>query len=405
MSNNERIQARIARDKARKMEKRRALVEEHGTAARVFTMQHLFLSFRKRLRGVSWKGTVQKYAAHAIVKMKRAKDGLLKGIIDVSQSVRSMVIYERGKRRPVRSVLMDCRVIQGVICDNSISPLISPSLIYDNPASSVGKGVSFTRKRNLQFMIEQIKESGKESFALVWDLHNFFGSIRHKDCRARLKAAGQDELLQQHTMTLIKMYHRQDIEDIKDPAERARKSWELDNDEAVGATLGSQISQDMALVVPNPIDHMIKDELGCKRAIRFMDDGIIYHRSKEFLNGVYARLKEACTSLGFELNEKKTHIFKLSKGLSYLKIRYRATDTGGIIRKIAHESVVRMRRKLKKFAGLVRLGKMTLDNAFASFMSWFGNAKRIAATYISRKSMLKLYNKLFHCYRTEGMIA
>lgn len=405
MTSYERKQVRIARDKAKKQEKRRALVEAHGTSAKVFTMQNLFLSFRKRLRGVIWKGTVQKYASHAILKIKRAKAALLKGTIDVSQSVRSMVIYERGKRRPVRSVLMDCRVIQGAICDASISPLISPSLIYDNPASSIGKGVSFTRKRNLKFMVEQVKESGREGYALVWDLHDFFGSMRHRDCRDRLRAAGQDELLQHHTMTLIKMYHRQDIEAIQDPAIRAAKLWELENDGAVGATLGSQISQDMALVVPNPIDHMIKDRLRCKRAIRFMDDGIIYHKSKEFLLCVFDRLKAACKAMGFILNEKKTHIFKLSKGFTYLKIKYRAIDTGRIIRKLSHESIVRMRRKLKKFAGLVGKGKMSKDNAFASFMSWFGNAKKIASAYLSRKSMLQLYNRLFKCYRTEGMIA
>lgn len=405
MTNKERIQARIARDKARKQEKRRALVEEHGTAARVITMQNLFKSFRKRLRGVLWKGTVQKYAAHAVVKMKRAKNDMLNGILDVSQSVRSMVIYERGKRRPVRSVLMDCRVIQGMICDASIGPLIAPSLIYDNPASSVGKGVSFTRKRNLKFILEQVKESGPDSYGFAFDLHNFFGSIRHRDCRDRLEAAGQDALLRQHTMTLIKMYHRQDIEEIADPELRALKLWELENDEAVGATLGSQISQDMALVVPNPVDHLLKDVLRCKRNIRFMDDGIIYHRSKDFLRMVAEKTRTAFEAMGFELNLKKTHIFKLSKGFTYLKIKYQVTDTGRVIRRIAHESVVRMRRKLKKFAGLVRRGKMALDNAFASFMSWFGNARRIATSYRSRKEMLKLYNRLFKCYRTGGMIA
>lgn len=161
----------------------------------------------------------------------------------------------------------------------------------------------------------------------------------------------------------------------------------------------------MALVIPNEIDHAIKDKERIKRYIRFMDDGIIQNKSKETLNRLLDRIHALCDKLGLKLNVKKTHITKASKGFTFLKIHYIVTDTGRIIKKIAKNGVTRMRRKLKKFRHLIDAGKMQIDDAFSAFRSWMGNAEKIAQTYRQRKAMLKLYNRLFKRYRTGGLIA
>jgi hypothetical protein len=95
----------------------------------------------------------------------------------------------------------------------------------------------------------------------------------------------------------------------------------------------------------------------------------------------------------------------MSRGFIYLKIRYTATDTGHIIRRMAREGILRMRRKLKKLHGLMRKGRVRLDDIYLSFKSWFGNAKKYCHSYRSRKRVLTLYHKLFKSYRMEGVIA
>lgn len=57
-----------------------------------------------------------------------------------------------------------------------------------------------------------------------------------------------------------------------------------------------------------------------------------------------------------------------------------------------------MRRKLKKFCRLVRLKIMTLDDVFNSIQSWLAHSK-VASSYKTVKSMLKLYNELFDGYK------
>lgn len=96
MNNQERIQARIARSKAHKAEKRKELITQCGDFRSVITNQNLLRSLQKRRKETEWKGSVQTYISHAIVKNKRAKDALLQGRLNVNQSIKHLIINERG---------------------------------------------------------------------------------------------------------------------------------------------------------------------------------------------------------------------------------------------------------------------------------------------------------------------
>ncbi len=402
MTNQERIRRRIERDKARKAEKRRQRTGQHGSFERVITMQNLHRSLKRRRVDVAWKGSVQRYLHHAIVKMKRTKDDLLSGQLHINRTIRRRTIYERGKARLIHAIMIDARVIQGALCDSSITPLTQPTLIYDNPASTKGKGVSHARRRNLKFLASEQRRRGQDVYALSYDFTGYFSSIPHALCRKRLREAGMDERLTDLTMYFVKLYQEQDISLMKDSEEREKLRDALWSDRLCGATLGSQISQDLALVIPNTLDHAVKDRERCRHYIRFMDDGIAYG-SKEQLKRLLDTIHRESALLGLKLNEKKTRITKLSRGITFLKVRYAITRTGSIVCKIVRDGIIRMRRKLKKFRRMVDRGEMPLDDVFTAFSSWYGNAKRVADTYHQRKRMLRLYNDLFHGYRLKGM--
>lgn len=172
----------------------------------------------------------------------------------------------------------------------------------------------------------------------------------------------------------------------------------IQENKGVGICLGSQISQVMALSVPNKVDHLVKDKWSVSGYERYMDDGVLIHKSKEFLQEVLADIIEMAKSLGLKLNLKKTRIVKAAKGFTFLKVKYFVSNSGKIIRKLVRTGIVRMRRKLKKFKGLVDTGKMSLEDVYASMQSWLEHA-RIAKSYQTRKRMLKLYDKLFGGYK------
>ena len=172
----------------------------------------------------------------------------------------------------------------------------------------------------------------------------------------------------------------------------------LKNNELSGVCLGSQISHIIALSIPNSLDHFIKDKCGIKHYIRYMDDGVIFHKSKEYLTRLLINMEMLCKKFGLHFNTKKTMIAKASKGFSFMKIKYRVTPTGKIVRKLSRQGIVRMRRKLKKFKALLIHGKVTLDDIYNSFQSWISITSK-AISYKTKRSMLKLYNKLFDGYK------
>lgn len=61
------------------------------------------------------------------------------------------MIFERGKERIITPIQFSDRITQRVICDYSMIPMIRPTLIYDNGASTEGKGTDFARRRAENF--------------------------------------------------------------------------------------------------------------------------------------------------------------------------------------------------------------------------------------------------------------
>ena len=82
---------------------------------------------------------------------------------------------------------------------------------------------------------------------------------------------------------------------------------------------------------------------------------------------------------------------------SILKVRYHASGEK-TIKTLAKSGIVRMRRKLKKFRGMVGRTKLTADDVYASIQSWITHA-RVASSYHAVKAMLALYDMMYEGYR------
>lgn len=397
---NKRLRAkrRFLRDIEIKEKKKLQLAEDNSYDY-VFQLKHFVDVLPKCLKGVSWKASVQNYYMTAIRKMYQdytsiVKERKLPNVI----STENKSIHERGKERIIVSIHIRDRVIQKVLCDYLLVPILLPKLIYDSGASIKNKGVSFARSRMLKHLKEAIKEYGTDFYVLSFDFKSFFDSIPHKTCRMMLERYIYDKEIVEITMDIIKSPYFSKVKKIKNKEQREIELEKLRNDEYCGICLGSQVSQIMALIAPNDLDHYIKDKRKIKHYIKYMDDGIILAKTKEELNDLYEGMKDVCNNLGLVFNAKKTHITKIRKGFTFLKVRYFVTDTGKIVRKLVRQGTVRMRRKLKKFRVKVDNGEIDLDNVYDSMQSWLEHAK-IANSYTTVKNMMKLYKELFGGYK------
>lgn len=398
MNNNERIQARIARDKIRRQTRKETRNKGFDDYHNIIKMQNYVEALGKCKKNVGWKGTVQHYAQNAVCEIDTVVKSLDDGKLPKLSNIAKIELYERGKKRIITPINIKDRMTQRVICDCALSPVLNQTLIYDNGASMKDKGVEFTRTRLQTHLREAIKEYGSDFYVLTFDFKSFFDSIPHQACLNVLNDNFQDRRIKGLVMAIIKSYHEPYILREPDAELREHRLYQLKHNQLCGICLGSQISQIMALSVPNKLDHFIKDKKGVRHYIRYMDDGVIFSDNKEFLHSLYGEMKIISAELGLTFNDKKTKIVKISKGFSFLKVQYRVAPTGRIVQKLTRQGVVRMRRKLKKFRTLVDSGQMTYDDVYNSMQSWLSHSK-IAHSYVTVRNMLRLYNDLFGGYR------
>lgn len=399
MNKYQREKERIKRDKIEKQKRRNEKNKNFGNVKSVITHQNYFDALTKCRKGVNWKNSVQCYTINAPTEIDKTIKSLNCGKLPKLSNCKKIVIYERGKERIIIPITIRDRMTQRVICDNSLIPMIGNTLIYDNGASTKGKGVDFARKRVEKYFRNAINEYGADNvYALTYDFKSFFDSISHQTCLDILRELYGDEEMSGLIMSIVRSYQEAEIKLIADPTERQRQLNELYSNKRQGICLGSQISQILALIVPNKLDHFVKDKMGVKYYIRYMDDGLILSNDKKYLAELLKKMKIVVRELGLEFNTKKTRIVKMTKGVIFMKIKYNITKSGKLIKRLTRQGTVRMRRKLKKFRKLVNEGKMTLDDVYNSMQSWLAHANLVNA-YKTKKSMLKLYNELFDGYR------
>lgn len=366
----------------------------------VITVKHYIEALKMCTKDVSAKHSVQNYRRHALHHIAEAIEAIREGELPPVRHKGEIEIKERGKSRLITPIAIEDRVTQRVICEYALIPALERKLIYDNGASAKGKGTHFSRCRLNGFLEKAKRRWGSENiWALQFDFSGYFASIPHAECWRVLDEALEDKRLRDLAMGIIESYAADKIEAIEDPDERDRMMAKLRKHELKGICLGSQISQIMALAVPNPVDHLIKDKLGCEFYTRHMDDGIILLNSRERLEEIRETIKKEAENHGLVLNQKKTRIVRFKEGFTFLKVRYRA-DGSKTIRTIAKSSVVRQRRKLKKFGPKLCAGAMTKEDVKASMVSWEAST-RGTQSFRRIRAMRRKYRAVLEEHKDE----
>ena len=105
-------------------------------------------------------------------------------------------------------------------------------------------------------------------------------------------------------------------------------------------------------------------------------------------------IKRLCAELGIKLNEKKTQIIKLSRGFTFLKVRFRYGKNGAVIRRACYKSIKHMRDKLKVFRRWVDSGRMAKEDVDTSVTSFRGHMRRFN-DYFAVQTVEREYRELF----------
>ncbi|MBQ9691335.1 MAG: RNA-directed DNA polymerase, partial [Eggerthellaceae bacterium] len=285
-------------------------------------------------------------------------------------SYKTFVVHD-PKTRQIQALSFKDRVVQHCLCDNILAPYFNARLIYDNAACRQGKGVHFALNRFSNFLRDHYKKHGTQGYILKYDIRHYFASIDHAVLKARLKNF-PDARVRDLLYHIIDSY----------------ESFEHGHLGA-GLPMGNQTSQWFALLYLDPMDRLIKEKWRIKHYVRYMDDGVLVHVSKDYLKEVFAEMQALAKELKLEFNAK-TQIFPLSQGVDFLGFRFYVTDTGKVIRRLRTSCKKRFKRRVKKLQKQYKAGEVEAQEIFRVLKSYNGHLKH-GHTYRMKKHV---YSKL-----------
>jgi len=278
---------------------------------------------------------------------------------------RSFTIYE-PKQRQISAAPYRDRVVHHALT-GVLEPIFERSFISDSYACRKGKGTHRAVDRAQEF-------AGRYRYVLKADIRKFFPSMDHEICKELVARKIKDPDVRWLVGRVI---------DGSNPQEPAREYFPGDTlftpgERRRGIPIGNQTSQFLANVYLDPLDHFVKERLGIKGYVRYVDDFLVFSDDKKHLASVCERIAEFLVSLRLRLHPAKSVIFPASQGIRFLGYRVFPTH-----RLLAKENVVRFRRRLRALQGPYATGDASFRDIRNRIASWEGHARQ-ADTWLLR---------------------
>jgi len=247
--------------------------------------------------------------------------------------LQTFILRDPKTRKISKSAFRD-RVVHHALI-NIMEPIFDKSFIYDSCANRIRKGSLFALKRFDKFK-RKISSNGSiipnnwkdnnyvKGYILKADIKHYFYTVDHEILIEIISRKLKDEKV----IWLIKKI--------------------LDNFESnikgKGMPLGNLTSQFFANVYLNELDYFIKYNSKIKYYIRYVDDFVVLHNSKQQLEEWKTQINNFLKEkLKLELHPNKSKIIPLSKGIDF--VGFRNFYYFKLLRK---RNIVSMKKKLCK---------------------------------------------------------
>lgn len=378
----------------------------------------LYEAMEKSEKGSKWKPSVQRFCFNWMHNLRLLQHELRTPIFDKDSNVdllyktseiRSFIQNERGKTRVISGNAIRDRVVRHSLNDNILNPILERYLIYENCASIAGKGISKQRKI-LDYHLRSYYDRHKtnEGYILIGDFSRFYDNIRHDIILNDIESKINDSYIMMLTRKIFKDFevdvsymtdeeYEKCMDEKFNSLEYAKLSKSLKIGEKImrkSVNIGDQTSQIIGVYFPTRVDNYVKIVRGIKYYGRYMDDFYVISDSKEELLSILDGIKEISNQLGLFLNEKKTRIYKLQDGFTFLQTKYILQKNGYISKRINKDRLTAMRRKLKKLHKKYEVGERSFNDVYTTYYPWIMNFRKLM-TPQQVKNMNNLFNRLF----------
>ena len=352
-------------------------METHNNLySKIISIKNLFRAFLKARKGKTKKDYIIEFEAELQNNLLRLHEEL-KNQTYKPKLLKTFILRDPKTRIINKSAFRDRIVHHAVI--NIIEPIFDKSFVYDSCANRIGKGNLFALKRFEKFS-RKVSRNGKvngwfntnqiKGYCLKADIKHYFEEVNHEILLNILKRKITDEKV----IWLINRILNNSPEIVRGGDAFLHKK---------GMPLGNLTSQFFANVYLNELDYFVKHELKAKYYIRYVDDFVILHNSKEQLeiwkDKIDRFLRE---KLKLELHPQKSKIIPLSKGIDF--VGFRNFWHCKLLRK---RNIGNMLSKIRDY----RRGEISKEKILESFSGWNAYAKWADSLHLRREFIKRIY--------------
>lgn len=344
----------------------------------IYDFENLFNAYKKAIKCKRYRPDVMEYTDRLEENLIELQNELIWKTYSVGR-YNIFYVYE-PKKRMIMSLQFKDRVAQHAIY-SILNPYFEKQFISDSYACRVGKGTHRAIKK-LQNWLRKTERKQKRFYYLKLDISKYFYRVDHEILMGILqrKIADKDLL---HVLSVII-----NCEDTHFGLPLGADVGNVAYDELlgeVGLPIGNLTSQMFANLYLNELDQHCKHHLHLKYYIRYMDDIIILHHDKKFLEKIKQDIAGFLeTKLHLQLNNK-TCIRPTSMGIEFVGFRVWSTHI-----KLRKKTAKKMEKRLKYMFRAFTAGEIdreTLDRSIASYKGILQHFN----SYGLRQSLNELY--------------
>ncbi len=319
----------------------------------IISLENLILAWKKARKGKTKKDYVKEFERNLFYNLI-ALHYELKSQTYKPKPLKTFILRDPKTRKISKSDFRDRIVYHAIV--SILEPIFDKTFIYDSCANRKGKGNLLAIKRFDKFK-RKISRNGKinswfndnqvKGFYLKADIRHYFKEINHEILLDIIERKIKDERIIQLIWKILKNYQNED--------------------NCRGMPLGNLTSQFFANIYLNELDYFVKCYLKAKYYIRYVDDFVILHSSKEQLECWKNKIDEFLNKeLKIELHPDKSKIISLSKGIDF--VGFRNFYYFKLLRK---RNIKNMRRKIR----LLNEGLIDYVKFLEIFQGWNAYAK------------------------------
>lgn len=297
----------------------------------IYKFENIVGAFNEVCKNTKNKKKVARFKEYKCIYIARIYN-ILKNKIYQPGPYNVFTIYEPKERRIVSQSMQD-KVINHLVARHILYPAILPCLLDVNVASRKGLGTSEGIRLAMNFH-RICKVKYKTYYILKCDISKFFASINHDILKKKLERRIKDK----DTLKIV---------------------FDIIDSEENGLSIGAMTSQVLAIFYLNDMDHFIKETLKIKYYVRYQDDFLLFHESKNYLKECLVSIREFLKKENLSLNSK-TRIYKSTNNYSFL----------GRNSKNKYLRYRNVKRKLKARIYLYKTEKISLNSLVSSLICY-----------------------------------